>query len=64
MSANDRIQWLHKMVSEQCYPNAKNISEKFDISPRQAQRDIEHTSCTVQLTEDITTRQNSFSLQC
>ena len=42
MSANDRIQWLHKMVSEQCYPNAKNISEKFDISPRQAQRDIEH----------------------
>ena len=42
MSANDRIQWLHKMVSEGCYPNAANVSEKFDISIRQAQRDIEH----------------------
>ncbi len=47
MSANDRIQWLHKMVSEQCYPNACDISEKFDISPRQAQRDIEHMRNTL-----------------
>ena len=42
MSANDRIQWFHKMVSERCYPNAHDISEKFGISPRQAQRDLEH----------------------
>lgn len=42
MSANDRIQWFHKMVSESCYPNAHDISEKFDISSRQAQRDLEH----------------------
>ncbi len=42
MSANDRIQWFHKMVSDGCYPNAHDITEKFSISPRQAQRDIEH----------------------
>ena len=42
MSANDRIQWFHKMVSDGCYPNAADIEEKFDISKRQAQRDIEH----------------------
>ncbi len=42
MSANDRIQWFHKMVSEACYPNAGDIAEKFGISQRQAQRDIEH----------------------
>lgn len=42
MSANDRIQWFHKMVSEGCYPNAQNIAEKFGISARQSQRDIEH----------------------
>ena len=42
MSANDRIQWFHKMVSENCYPNAHDISEKFGISARQAQRDLEH----------------------
>lgn len=42
MSANDRIQWLHKMVSDKCYPSAMNLSEKFDISIRQAQRDVDH----------------------
>lgn len=42
MSANDRIQWFHKMVSEGCFPNAGDISEKFDISQRQAQRDLKH----------------------
>lgn len=42
MSANDRIQWFHKMVSERCYPNSRDISEKFGISARQAQRDLEH----------------------
>ena len=41
MSANDRIQWLHKMISENCYPNAAHLVDKFSISPRQAQRDVE-----------------------
>lgn len=41
MSANDRIQWLHKMISENCYPNAAHLADKFSISPRQAQRDVE-----------------------
>ncbi len=41
MSANDRIQWLHKKISTGCYPNASHLSEKFDISHRQAQRDVE-----------------------
>lgn len=42
MSANDRIQWLHRMISERCYPNVSDVSEKFGISTRQAQRDIDH----------------------
>lgn len=41
MSANDRIQWFHKKISANCYPNATHLSEKFDISHRQAQRDVE-----------------------
>ena len=41
MSANDRIQWLHKKITAGCYPNATHLSEKFDISHRQAQRDVE-----------------------
>ena len=41
MSANDRIQWFHKKISGGCYPNASHLSERFDISHRQAQRDVE-----------------------
>lgn len=42
MTANDRIQWLHKMISEKCYPNAAHLADKFSISVRQAQRDVDH----------------------
>ena len=42
MNADLRIQWLHKKLCENCYPNAMRLAEKFGISHRQAQRDIEH----------------------
>lgn len=41
MSANLRIQWLHKKISEMSYPNAKRLAERFGISHRQAQRDVD-----------------------
>lgn len=41
-SLNTRIQWLHKQIFEGGYPNAYRISEKFGISHRQAQRDIDY----------------------
>ena len=41
MTANDRIQWFHKMISDGCYPNAAHLSERFGISHRQAQRDVD-----------------------
>ncbi len=41
MSANDRIQWFHKKISAKCYPNASHMAERFKISHRQAQRDVE-----------------------
>jgi len=37
-----RIQWLHKQIFERRYPNAFRIAEKFGISHRQAQRDIDY----------------------
>lgn len=39
---DSRIQWLHRQIFEGRYPNAYRISEKFGISHRQAQRDIEY----------------------
>ena len=41
MNADFRIQWLHKKLCENCYPNAMRLAEKFNISHRQAQRDID-----------------------
>ena len=41
MTANTRIQWLHKKISEISFPNATRIAERFGISHRQAQRDVD-----------------------
>lgn len=41
MLANTRIQWLHKKITELTYPNANRLSERFGISHRQAQRDVD-----------------------
>jgi predicted DNA-binding transcriptional regulator YafY len=41
-SANTRIQWLHKKIANQYYPNAMRLAERFNISHRQAQRDVDY----------------------
>lgn len=41
-SANVRIQWLHKKIANNYYPNAMRLSERFNISHRQAQRDVDY----------------------
>ena len=40
MSAEKRIQWLHKYIVNMRYPNASRLAERFGISHRQAQRDV------------------------
>lgn len=40
--SDERIQWLHRQIFENRFPNAFRISEKFGISHRQAQRDIDY----------------------
>ena len=41
MNANARIQWLHKKLVSKSYPNSHRMAERFHISPRQAQRDLD-----------------------
>ena len=41
-SASTRIQWLHKKIANMYYPNAMRLSERFNISHRQAQRDVDY----------------------
>ena len=47
MSANNRIQWLHKRIADMRYPNANRLAERFGISHRQAQRDVEYLKNTL-----------------
>lgn len=42
ISANVRIQWLHDELTRATYPNASRLAERFHISRRQAQRDIDY----------------------
>jgi predicted DNA-binding transcriptional regulator YafY len=37
----ERFFWFHKYIKAGRYPNAKNLSEQFEISHRTAQRTIE-----------------------
>ena len=41
-SAEERIRWLHKRITDGSYPNAVRLSERFGISRRQATRDVEY----------------------
>ena len=41
VSANNRIQWLHEELVRGTFPNAARLAERFGISRRQAQRDID-----------------------
>ena len=37
----ERYHWFHGRVKAGAYPNARTLAKKFEISPKQAQRDIE-----------------------
>ncbi len=39
--AYERYYWFHGQVKESRYPNSRTLSEKFEVSQKQAQRDIE-----------------------
>ncbi|WP_127534295.1 helix-turn-helix transcriptional regulator [Paenibacillus kobensis] len=42
MSNTHRIQWFDQQIRESRYPNSGHLAEQFEISRRQAQRDIEY----------------------
>jgi len=39
--AYERYHWFHGQIKTKRYPNARKLSEKFEISEKQAQRDVE-----------------------
>jgi hypothetical protein len=49
----ERYHWFHGQVKEGRHPNAKKLSEKFEISQKQAQRDIEFIRDRLEATRPI-----------
>jgi len=42
MSNTHRLIWFDQQINEERYPNRKSLAERFEISIRQAQRDIDY----------------------
>lgn len=47
MSSIHRIQWFDQQIREERYPNSRQLAGEFEISRRQAQRDIEYMETTL-----------------
>ncbi|PWV97878.1 putative DNA-binding transcriptional regulator YafY [Paenibacillus cellulosilyticus] len=47
MSNTHRIQWFDQQIREARYPNSNHLAERFEISKRQAQRDIEYMGASL-----------------
>jgi predicted DNA-binding transcriptional regulator YafY len=62
MSNTHRIQWFDQQIREARYPNSNHLAERFEISKRQAQRDIEYmgTSLRAPLVYDAKRRGYSY----
>ena len=60
MNANTRIQWLHKKLAQNSYPNAQRLAERFRISHRQAQRDLDYLRRELEAPISYDTRRKGF----
>lgn len=47
MSNWHRVMWIDGRLRAEAYPNCQNIAEEFNISPRQAARDVEYLRDTL-----------------
>lgn len=48
MGSQHRIHWFARQIREGRYPNSTLLAQRFEISRRQAQRDIEYLAVTMQ----------------
>lgn len=60
MSNLHRIQWIDAQIRAGCFPNARSIAERFEISPRQAARDIEYLRYSMGAPLEYYTARNGY----
>ncbi|MDF2686961.1 MAG: hypothetical protein K0S55_2144 [Clostridia bacterium] len=64
MSAYHRIVWIHNQIIEQKYPNSAVIAKRFEISGRQAQRDVEYMRDSLNAPLEYSSKQKGYYYSC
>lgn len=55
-----RIQWIDAQIRAKRYPNSRSIAEQFEISTRQASRDIEYLRYSMNAPLEYSTQYNGY----
>jgi len=55
-----RIQWIDAQIRSKRYPNSRSIAEQFEISTRQASRDIEYLRYSMGAPLEYSTQHNGY----
>lgn len=64
MPSFHRIVWVHNQISDNKFPNAKKISDTFEISLRQAQRDIEYLRDSLNAPLNYSAKERGYTYSC
>lgn len=60
MSNFHRLAWIDARIREGRYPNSRTIAEQFEISLRQAQRDVEYLRCSMGAPVEYSASKNGY----
>jgi predicted DNA-binding transcriptional regulator YafY len=63
MSNMHRIQWFDQQIREGNYPNSSRLAEQFEISRRQAQRDIEYMEYSLRAPLEYIARKRGYGYE-
>lgn len=64
MPSFHRIVWFHNQTNDNKFPNAKKLSITFEISLRQAQRDIEYLRDSLNAPLNYTAKERGYTYSC
>ena len=59
-----RIVWFHNQINDNKFPNAKKLSDTFEISLRQAQRDIEYLRDSLNAPLNYSAKERGYTYSC
>lgn len=64
MPSFHRIVWFHNQINDNKFPNARKLSDTFEISLRQAQRDIEYLRNSLNAPLNYSAKERGYTYSC